>query len=131
MMEQARGDLEQQEAGSAAVRAALERWRVARRWRRQANAELASAGLTLTQWLVLEATRTLIRETGDAVSQKEVAVRVELDPMTVCQVMLVLDAKGLVNRGPRCEWPAYRILVTSRGKALIARGWERLGAVSR
>jgi len=127
----ASGHFEQKEGDTSAASAALERWREAQRWRRRADAELASVGLTLTQWLVLESARTLVRESGDAVSQTEVSVRVQLDQMTVSQVMRVLDAKGLVDRGPSSEGPAYRIFVTSRGKALAARGWERLNAVSR
>lgn len=125
------GDSEQREENAAAARTALERWREAQRWRRRADAELASMGLTLTQWLVLEATAALVRQSGDAVSQKDVSGRVELDKMTVSQVMSVLDAKGLVNRGPSYEGLAYRILVTARGKAVVARGWERLDVVSR
>jgi len=121
----------QREGGPVEASAALERWRVAQRWRRQADATLASVGLTLTQWLVLESTRTLIRETDDAVSQKDVSVRVELDQMTVSQVMRVLDAKGLVDRGPSSEGSAYRIILTPRGKELAARGWERLEALGR
>ena len=117
--------------GASAGSAALERWRAAQRWRRRADAELASMGLTLTQWRVLESAEALVRESGDAVSQTEVSVRVEMDQMTVSQVMQVLDAKGLVDRGPSSGGPAYRIYVTARGKALVARGWERLDAASR
>jgi DNA-binding MarR family transcriptional regulator len=119
------------EETASAASAALERWRAAQRWRRRAGAELASMGLTLTQWLVLESAEALVRASGDAVSQKEVSVRVELDEMTVSQVMQVLDAKGLVDRGLSSAGPAYRIFVTSRGKTLVARGWERLDSVSR
>lgn len=121
----------QREEEAAAASAALARWRAAQHWRRRADAELASIGLTLVQWLVLESAAALIRQSGDAVSQKEVSVRVELDQMTVSQAMRVLDGKGLVDRGPSSEGPAYRIYVTSDGKALVARGWERLGSVSR
>jgi DNA-binding MarR family transcriptional regulator len=120
-----------EEESASAASAALERWRVAQRWRRRAGAELASLGLTLTQWLVLESAEALVRQSGDAVSQKDISVRVELDQMTVSQVMQVLGGKGLVDRGPSSEGPAYRIYVTSRGKALVARGWEHLDAVSR
>jgi DNA-binding MarR family transcriptional regulator len=127
----ASGQFEPKEVGASAASGALERWRAAQRWRRRAGAELASLGLTLTQWLVLESAEALVRQSGDAVSQKDVSMRVELDQMTVSQVMQVLDAKGLVDRGPSSEGPAYRIYVTSRGKALVARGWERLDTVSR
>jgi DNA-binding MarR family transcriptional regulator len=116
------------EEPASAASAALERWRAAQRWRRQADAEIAAMGLTLTQWLVLEAAEALVRESGDAVSQKDVSVRVELDQMTVSQAMQVLDAKGLVSRGPSMDGPAYRIFVTPWGDALVARGWECLEA---
>jgi DNA-binding MarR family transcriptional regulator len=129
-MAKASGHSALKDGGASAASEAVERWRAAQRWRRWANAELASVGLTLTQWLVLESARALVRESGDAVSQKEVSVRVELDQMTVSQVMRVLDKKGFVSRGPDMEGRAYRVFVTSQGDALVARGWERLQAVA-
>ena len=130
-MAKASGHSGPKQQGASPASVALERWRAMQRWRRRADAELASMGLTLTQWLVLESAEALVRQSGDAVSQKDVSVRVELDQMTVSQVMQVLDAKGLVDRGPSFGGPAYRIYVTSRGKALVAHGWERLDGVSR
>ena len=44
-------------------------WREAQRWRRRVDGALAGSGLTFRQWLVLDAIRSLVEETGDAVNQ--------------------------------------------------------------
>ncbi len=81
---------------------------MAMRWRRAvegvlsegARAQAATAArLTFTQWLVLDALRELIADTGDAINQREVAEHVELDHGTISLVMAKLDKKGLVDRG--------------------------------
>jgi DNA-binding MarR family transcriptional regulator len=95
-------------------------WLAAMRWRRVVDRELTNIDMTFTQYLVLDATDELIRETDDAVSQNAVAARIELDKMTVSQVMRTLDERGLVDRGPSLGSSAYRILLTSRGRTAIA-----------
>lgn len=101
------------------------------RWRRTVESELTQLRLTFTQWLVLDATNQLVRETGDAVSQVMVAARLELDQMTVSQVMRTLSRTGLVDRGISAGRPAYRIIVTARGQKLAADGRARVEAASR
>jgi DNA-binding MarR family transcriptional regulator len=86
--------------------------------------------LTFAQWLVLESTYGLIVETGDATNQAAVAVRMELDKMTVSQVMTTLDERGLVDRGPDLTGRAYRIWVTSSGQRALSKGRERVEAAS-
>jgi len=44
------------------------------RWRRRVEKALGSAGLTFTQWQVLESAHALIIETEDAVSQNQIAI---------------------------------------------------------
>lgn len=109
---------------------ARERYLAAWRWRRAVEAELRSLGLTFTQWLVLEATDELVRETRDAVSQTSVALRTELDHGTTSLVMKALAARSLVDRGPDMAGPAYRIIVTQAGRRLVRRVAERIENVA-
>lgn len=95
-----------------------EQWRAAMRWRRAVEAALGGVGLTFTQWLLLDATRELIAETGDAVNQNEIARRVELDRSTVCPVMRALEQMQLVDRGGDLTGRAWRIFLTARGRSL-------------
>ncbi len=83
----------------SATEARKARWFAAMRWRRQVEALLAGVGVTFTQWLVLDALRELIAAMEDAVSQNDVARRLELDRVTVSEVMRALERKQLVSRG--------------------------------
>jgi DNA-binding MarR family transcriptional regulator len=64
------------------------------------------------------------------VSQREISERAELDQMTVSQVMRYLDERGWVDRGPSASGPAYRVLITARGKAVLHEGRARIEAAS-
>jgi DNA-binding MarR family transcriptional regulator len=99
-------------------------------WRREAEKGLAGVELTLTQWIVLDATRALVQSTRDAVSQNDVALHTEIDRMTVSQVMRNLDSAGLVDRGPDMHGRAYRILVTDKGDRAAKQGAARLETAS-
>jgi DNA-binding MarR family transcriptional regulator len=89
------------------------------RWRRSVDAVLTAAGLTFTQWLVLDALQELIEETGDAVSQNEVCARVELDRSTVSAVMRLLQEKQLVSRGIDITGRAWRVFLHGRASAIL------------
>jgi DNA-binding MarR family transcriptional regulator len=84
-------------------------------WRRLVDEALAPLRLTLTQWLVLEATLTLTRKQRDAVSQKQVSERTGLDKVTVSQRMQSLERNGYVDRAPDFIRPAWRVRVTDKG----------------
>lgn len=99
------------------------------RWRRAVESELRSLELTFTQWLVLDATSRAIATERDAVSQSDVARTCELDRMTVSQVMKTLAERGLVDRGPSAEGPAYRIFLTQRGEQTVRRAEARVAVV--
>lgn len=116
--------------GPAARAMGFDLWRMGLRWRRQVEAELAETGFTFTQWLVLDATNAAIAETGDAVSQNTVAAHADIDKMTVSQVMRTLEDRGLVDRGPNSEGPAYRIWVTNKGRRALQEGRARVEAAS-
>jgi DNA-binding MarR family transcriptional regulator len=107
------------ERGSRLLVRAREQYFAAWRWRRAVERELKEVGLTLTQWMVLDAADELIQEAGDAVNQRRIAERAELDAMTVSQVMKTLEEKGLVSRGPDASGRAYRVFLTKKGEKLL------------
>jgi DNA-binding MarR family transcriptional regulator len=94
------------------------------------EAELRAAQLTFTQWLVLEATSTLIEESKDAVNQSAVARRTELDRMTISQVMRTLSERGLVDRAAGDSGPAYRIVLSRKGQLVLRQATARAAAAS-
>ena len=115
------------EEPAAAVQG-IENWFEAVRFRRRLEACLSHLDLTLHQWLVLEGTRQVIVEQGDATSQLQVAERVEMNEMTLSRLMRGLDERGLVDRSDSFMSPALRILVTNSGKALLSRARKAIVA---
>ncbi|HEY3255660.1 MAG TPA: MarR family transcriptional regulator, partial [Polyangiaceae bacterium] len=103
----------------AGVRYCITEWLRAVRWRKRIESALAPSGLTFTQWLVLDATRTLFRATEDAVSQGDVAAHLEMHRATVSEAMIALDRKGLVDRGCAAEGPSWRIILTDEASQLL------------
>lgn len=95
------------------------RWFAAMCWRRQLEAVLAGVGITFTEWLVLDALRELIAERDDAVSQNDVARRLELNRMTVSGVMRGLERKGLVSRGIDMSGRAWRVFLNAKADVLL------------
>jgi DNA-binding MarR family transcriptional regulator len=106
------------------------RYRDAMAWQRKVNEALSPLGMTLTEWLVLDATRELIRTTHDAVSQNDVAAALGMDRSTVSKVMKVLEKMGLVDRGPDLSARGYRIWVHSRAQRCAEHGRAVVEAVS-
>ena len=101
------------------VARALDQYFGAWRWRRAVERELRALKLTLTQWLVLDACAALNAKEDDPPSQRAVADRLELDAMTVSQVMKTLATQGLVDRAPDVTGRTYRVLVTKKGHKLL------------
>lgn len=106
-------------------------WQLAQHWRCRVDAELEPLGLTLVDWRVLEGTRQLIVDSGDAVSQTAVALHMQMDRMAMSRAMSKLGQRGLVDRGPDLIWPAYRIWLTSRGERALERAGALVEAASR
>ena len=99
-------------------------------WRREAEKGLAGLELTLAQWIVLDATRSLVESTKDAVTQADVAQHTEMDRMTISQVMRNLERAGLVDRGPSLDARAWRIILTGRGERTVKQGAAQIEAAS-
>ena len=106
-------------------------WQAALRWRERMQTYLASTGITFTEWLVLDATWSLVNRTGDAVSQTEIARDLELDAMTLWHALAVLDHRGLISRGCSMSGKTWRAFVTKAGADLLRAvkpGLERVSA---
>ena len=110
------------------LNAGIALWRAACRWRRCAQAALAPAGLSHAQFLVLRCIDVLFQDTGDAVSQIEVAIHSGIDRSTTSAVMRALDEAGLIDRGPSMSGLAYRVILSERGKATLRQCEESIEA---
>ncbi|MDS9470116.1 MarR family transcriptional regulator [Paracoccus sp. MBLB3053] len=69
---------------------------LARRWRRALDAHLAAAGLTDATWVPL----VHLRESGHAITQKELALLVGVDGSSLVRVLDILSRQGLIERRP-------------------------------
>jgi DNA-binding MarR family transcriptional regulator len=92
-------------------------------WRRSVDRALSPLKITTAEWLLLEATRELIRTTRDAVSQNDIAASAGVDRTTVSRLMKVLERKGFVSRGPDLSARGYRIWLHGKGEH-----WAKLGS---
>jgi len=102
------------------ARALIELWMRANQLRQRAEAMLRAHSLSFPLWWVLYVTDELIRETSDAVSQRDVSRRTRIDKATVSYLMGVLAERGLVDRGPEFGGTSYRIWLTQEGETLLA-----------
>jgi DNA-binding MarR family transcriptional regulator len=116
--------------GELAAEGCLRAYQDAVSWRRRVKRELAPVRLTLTQWLVMRTIGSLIRETGDAVSELAVAERSGVDEETVSQVAWRLAYRGHVDIGPSAIWPGLRLLLTTDGERMLHEGTLRIQAAS-
>lgn len=91
------------------------------RWRLRVQKSLKSSELTFTQWLVLAIADELIRTTDDAVNQNDIATMTALDRRTVSRVVIGMEQRGLVDRGPDMTNSCWRLFLTREGKALLAK----------
>jgi MarR family transcriptional regulator, organic hydroperoxide resistance regulator len=114
-----------------ATAAAKTAWFAAMRWRAAVESELAAVDATFTQWLVLDATDELERETGDAITQNAIAARTQLDKMTVSLVARKLEQRGWLDRAPASGRPALRVLVTTQGRRAVADARTRVEAATK
>jgi DNA-binding MarR family transcriptional regulator len=99
---------------------AIQFWNRARRFRRRVERIAGWRGISFARWQVLEATERLIREKGDAVSQKEVAQRTELPSSSVSELTRALSLGGLVDVAPDAWGVSDRIWMTQKGERLLS-----------
>lgn len=103
-----------------AADSAIDSWIRAVRFRRDLERALRPHGLTFALWRVLHIADRMIRTLGDAVTQNDVARRADLHPSTVSYLMGTLAERALVDRAPDYFGTAWRVYLTSDGKALLA-----------
>ena len=90
---------------------------LARRWRRQIEARLASNGLTDTTWIPL----VHLHRTGGGVTQKELAALVGVDGSSLVRVLDILAQDGLIERRKDAvDGRARRIWLTRDGTRRVA-----------
>jgi len=111
-----------------AADALIRTWIRANNFRRFAEAELRATDLSFSLWWVLYTTDQLIRELDDdhAISQQAVSLRTELDKSTVSYLMGILAERALVDRGPDAFDRSYRIILTQKGRQLLAQSWSAI-----
>ena len=106
-------------------------WLSAVCWRRGVAALCARAGLTFSEWLVIDALRELYQEQGDAVSQNAIAARAGLRRGNVSAMVPQLEKKNLISRGPSAYGPALRVFPTEAAERLLLLLYPHLDALSR
>ena len=95
-------------------------WRSAMRWQRSLDAVLRPLGLTHTRYLVLNATAELQHEARDAVSQRAIAERCELDESTTSRIALRLTEDGLLDRAPHgIDTRLWRVRLSDTGSRVL------------
>jgi DNA-binding MarR family transcriptional regulator len=113
------------------ARALIALWTHATRVRQRADAALRAYGLSFPLWWVLYVTDELIVESSDAVSQRAVACRTQLDKATISYLMAKLARRNLVDRGPEFGGTSYRIWLTKAGEALLAQSSHAIELAAR
>jgi len=108
----------------------MEFWNRARQFQQRVERIILPRGISFARWHVLETTQRLVRETGDAVSQRDVSRRSQRAESSVSQLMRSLTLSGLVDVGPDAWGVSYRIWVTAKGERLIARLRAELAVVA-
>jgi DNA-binding MarR family transcriptional regulator len=97
-------------------------WCVASRWQREVDAALAPWRLAHTRYLLLHFADRLERQTGDAISQRQLAAATLLGESAVSTAVSALCEQGLLDRDIQGVSPfANRITITDEGRAHLAR----------
>ena len=100
---------------------AIKAWHRAREFRRRAERVLVRRGVYWGQWQVLVVVDRLIRESGDAVSQREASRRTRLAKGWVSELVRELSLRGLLDVRPDAWGVFDRIWVTQQGQELIVK----------
>ncbi|MBR0673898.1 MarR family winged helix-turn-helix transcriptional regulator [Neoroseomonas soli] len=95
---------------------------LARRWRRALDRRLAAMGLSDATWPPL----IHLQESGDGISQKDLAALVGIDGSSLVRLLDILVARGLVERRPDArDRRAKLIFLTGAGHAALQKiGWK-------
>ena len=92
---------------------------------RQTNAHLARLGITADQFVCL-----VILAEEDGITQNELVKRAASDPNTVRAMLLLLEKRGLVERGTHpTDGRARRVTLTGKGRDIYAKSMMNLKPV--
>lgn len=87
----------------------------------QAARDARSRGLSRAQWAILEQA-----EAAPGLSQREIAERLEVEPITVARIIDRLSARDLVERRPDPkDRRIWRVHLSPAGRQLRAETWSR------
>ncbi|MGB5394567.1 MAG: MarR family transcriptional regulator [Lutimonas sp.] len=90
-------------------------WQITMTWQRKLNRALDEIDLTHTQFAILSALRSLLKESND-VTQKAIAERSNTDTMMVSKVLRTLEKKGFVERKEhKTDTRAKCVFLTQKG----------------
>lgn len=90
--------------------------RLARRWRRELDRRLAVVGLTDATWAPL----IHLKESGDGLSQKDLAASVGIDGSSLVRLLDLLAERGLIERrADRMDRRARRVFLTPAGHEAV------------
>ncbi|HLK55593.1 MAG TPA: MarR family transcriptional regulator [Chthonomonadaceae bacterium] len=88
---------------------------------RETDAALAPIGLTADQFVLMAALMD-----ADSATQQELARRTDSDANTLREMLLLLEKKGWVRRGPHpTDRRARTVALTEEGRRVYAVAWER------
>ncbi|MCA9065039.1 MAG: MarR family transcriptional regulator [Planctomycetaceae bacterium] len=87
---------------------------------RQSDAAFSEHGVTADQFVLLA---TLAK--GEALTQRELALRMPSDPSTVRAMLVLLEERGLVRRGPHpTDGRARTAALTAAGHRMFRELWD-------
>jgi MarR family transcriptional regulator for hemolysin len=103
-------------SGSARLRFGLQLVGFARRWRQELDRRLAAVGLTDATWAPL----IHLQESGDGISQKDLAALVGIDGSSLVRLLDMLAERRLIERRTdEVDRRARRVFLTPAGREAI------------
>lgn len=89
---------------------------LARRWRRELDRRLIGVGLTDATWAPL----IHLKESGDGISQKDLAAVVGIDASSLVRLLDLLAGRGLIERrADKTDRRARRVFLTPAGHEAV------------
>ena len=90
-------------------------WQITMTWQRQLNRALDEVDLTHTQFAIISALRSLLKE-SNAITHKAIAERSNTDTMMVSKVLRTLEKKGFIERKEhKTDTRAKCVFLTTKG----------------
>ena len=106
-------------------------WQIIMTWQRQLNRALDEIDLTHTQFAIISALRSLLKE-SNAVTQKDIAERSNTDTMMVSKLLRTLEKKGFIERKEhKTDTRAKCVFLTSKGINTFEKAFKITSAANR